>query len=535
MLASPFGPHPSGARPVPRRDLKAENVLLHPEGKWVLCDFGSCSSFQGTHATAAAMGVAEDDIRKHTTPAYRAPEQWDLYARQHIGTPVDVWALGCLLYFLCSGRLPFDGDAKLQILTGRYQALDRVHPDVATLIAACLRVSPLDRPSAGALVSAVSEMRQGGDSATIVALLASPQAAAVAPAPPPAAPPAVATAVATAAAIAADRAGSGGVPVALVAPGSAASSATPSVSSVAAAPSPPRPPAAPATLASGRPSPLPSAAVASAAEGGATAADQAGGVDDSPLVALPPDDVREETPPSLLDDGAGPGAGARPAAAPVPVEAASGWASFSSVPAADVAAPQTASAAAFESSGWEAFGDGGGVDVASVQPEAQPAAAFSQDGEWSAIGASAASRSGAGGAGGAEVGSTAAPIGDAGTEEPEGALDAPAPSDSSESSGGSQDASPSRASALRTRVEELEERCRDLESKVEVRKATRRRKVERRKNGPRGAPAPAGGRSGGGRRRRGGGALFGRRAGEGDGGRGRVFRHFARFSHRFLR
>lgn len=34
--------------------------------------------------------------------------------------PYHLQALGCLLYLLCFGRLPFDGDAKLQILNGRY-------------------------------------------------------------------------------------------------------------------------------------------------------------------------------------------------------------------------------------------------------------------------------------------------------------------------------------------------------------------------------------------------------------------------------
>mgnify|MGYP001114411417 CR=1 FL=1 len=29
-------------------------------------------------------------------------------------------ALGCLLYLLCYGRLPFDAEAKLQIMSGRY-------------------------------------------------------------------------------------------------------------------------------------------------------------------------------------------------------------------------------------------------------------------------------------------------------------------------------------------------------------------------------------------------------------------------------
>ena len=34
-------------RSLPRsRDIKAENVLLHADGRWLLCDFGSTSSKQ---------------------------------------------------------------------------------------------------------------------------------------------------------------------------------------------------------------------------------------------------------------------------------------------------------------------------------------------------------------------------------------------------------------------------------------------------------------------------------------------------------
>ena len=56
------------------RDLKAENVLLHQAGHWVLCDFGSTTAFAGVYESANAIMVAEELIRKYTTPAYRAPE-----------------------------------------------------------------------------------------------------------------------------------------------------------------------------------------------------------------------------------------------------------------------------------------------------------------------------------------------------------------------------------------------------------------------------------------------------------------------------
>lgn len=56
------------------RDLKAENVLLHNNGTWVLCDFGSATSWAGCYEGSNEIMVAEENIRKYTTAAYRAPE-----------------------------------------------------------------------------------------------------------------------------------------------------------------------------------------------------------------------------------------------------------------------------------------------------------------------------------------------------------------------------------------------------------------------------------------------------------------------------
>jgi AP2-associated kinase len=56
------------------RDLKAENILLHANGSWVLCDFGSTTNWSGTYQTTNDVMMGEETIRKYTTPAYRAPE-----------------------------------------------------------------------------------------------------------------------------------------------------------------------------------------------------------------------------------------------------------------------------------------------------------------------------------------------------------------------------------------------------------------------------------------------------------------------------
>lgn len=58
----------------PRSDLKAENVLRHANGDWVLCDFGSTTDRPAVYASSDAVLMGEEEVRKYTTPAYRAPE-----------------------------------------------------------------------------------------------------------------------------------------------------------------------------------------------------------------------------------------------------------------------------------------------------------------------------------------------------------------------------------------------------------------------------------------------------------------------------
>ncbi|KAK7831472.1 putative serine/threonine-protein kinase [Quercus suber] len=107
--------------PIAHRDLKAENLLLGSDGVWKLCDFGSTSTNHKRFEKPEEMGIEEDNIRKHTTPAYRAPEMWDLFRRELINEKVDIWALGCLLYRICYFKSAFDGESKLQILNGNYR------------------------------------------------------------------------------------------------------------------------------------------------------------------------------------------------------------------------------------------------------------------------------------------------------------------------------------------------------------------------------------------------------------------------------
>ena len=144
------------------RDVKPENVLLSNDGAWKLCDFGSVSVGEMCLATPRERAVAESDVRKNTTPAYRAPEMWDVHRWRTVGPPADVFALGCLLYQLCFARLPFGVESKMPALCGsfKFPRADRVSEGTRALIEELLSTEPSARPLAATLARRAERLRE---------------------------------------------------------------------------------------------------------------------------------------------------------------------------------------------------------------------------------------------------------------------------------------------------------------------------------------------------------------------------------------
>lgn len=92
------------AQGVMHRDLKSSNIFLCDERRRIrIGDFGISRVLESTAFATSSVG----------TPAYMSPE---LMRNERYDYHVDMWALGCVVYELCTLRLPFVARSLLDLV-----------------------------------------------------------------------------------------------------------------------------------------------------------------------------------------------------------------------------------------------------------------------------------------------------------------------------------------------------------------------------------------------------------------------------------
>ncbi len=167
------------AQGIIHRDVKPSNVLLHPDGRLLLADFGIARPLdRADPADALEYDDGEADNSTLTrggailgTPQYMAPEQ---ITGDPVGPATDLYALGVLAYTLLAGHPPFDGGTGelLRRQVGeRPPSLRPLRPDVSPRMEAALfralAKRPEERPrSAGAFAASLRDAAVAGQTRT---------------------------------------------------------------------------------------------------------------------------------------------------------------------------------------------------------------------------------------------------------------------------------------------------------------------------------------------------------------------------------
>jgi serine/threonine protein kinase len=136
------------------RDIKPENILISPEGRIVLIDFGSAREF------------AEDKASHQTvliTSGYAPPEQYSEHAKR--GPFTDIYALGATLYYALTGQKPAAStERSLKELLAPQQLNFKLTNAISSTILKAMELKPDSR------FQSIGEMREAINSSSVINL-----------------------------------------------------------------------------------------------------------------------------------------------------------------------------------------------------------------------------------------------------------------------------------------------------------------------------------------------------------------------------
>jgi serine/threonine protein kinase len=147
------------------RDVKPGNLLITPEGRVKITDFGIARIADQVPLTATGQVMG--------TVQYLSPEQ---ASGRQAAPSTDIYSLGIVAYEALAGRRPFTGESQVAIAMAH---INDAPPDlpgtvpepVRNLVLSCIAKTPADRPTSAAHLSRAATMLRRGDIAGAAAIV----------------------------------------------------------------------------------------------------------------------------------------------------------------------------------------------------------------------------------------------------------------------------------------------------------------------------------------------------------------------------
>ena len=147
------------------RDIKPGNLLITPDGRVKITDFGIARIADQVPLTATGQVMG--------TVQYLAPEQ---ASGQSATSATDIYSLGVVAYECLAGRRPFTGESQVAIAMAQINdtppdLAETISEPVRNLVYACIAKKPENRPaSAQALATAAKALRRNDIPAAALAV-----------------------------------------------------------------------------------------------------------------------------------------------------------------------------------------------------------------------------------------------------------------------------------------------------------------------------------------------------------------------------